>query len=299
MGREERFSRAQSVVRGGLAVNLVLMVMKLWAGNVAGSKAVFADGIESACDFIAIVSTMTALAIGRRPYDHKHPYGHGRAESISALLVSLVILATAVGIFATSLSSLVKREFNTPGWIAIAAAAATIVVKEVLYRVTKRRADELQSPALDALARDHRKDATSSLATLAGVAGAAAGLPFLDPLAALLTSFFIAHIGISTFRSSTYDLMDGAPEGSFVEEVTHLAEGVEGVDHVHEIRARTSGQFVIVDLKLEMDPQMTVKESHAIADRVKRLIFEQHANVGDVMIHVNPHEEEHEDLIRL
>jgi len=81
--------------------------------------------------------------------------------------------------------------------------------------------------------------------------------------------------------------------------VTQLAEGVEQVEHVHEIRARRSGQYIIIDLKLEMDPQMTVKQSHSIATEVKRLIFEQFPNVGDVMIHINPHDEEHEDLIRL
>jgi divalent metal cation (Fe/Co/Zn/Cd) transporter len=93
--------------------------------------------------------------------------------------------------------------------------------------------------------------------------------------------------------------MDGNVPESYIEGVTKLAEGVEKVEHVHAIRARRSGQYVIIDLKLEMDPDMTVKESHDIANRVKRLIFEKFPNVGDVMIHINPHEEEHEHLIRL
>jgi cation diffusion facilitator family transporter len=121
----------------------------------------------------------------------------------------------------------------------------------------------------------------------------------MDPLAAGLTSFFILHIGWETLRGACHDLLDGSVQSEFLTQVTQLAEGVEQVEHVHEIRARRSGQYIIIDLKLEMDPQMTVKQSHSIATEVKRLIFERFPNVGDVMIHINPHDEEHEDLIRL
>jgi divalent metal cation (Fe/Co/Zn/Cd) transporter len=94
--------------------------------------------------------------------------------------------------------------------------------------------------------------------------------------------------------------MDGRPSDDLIESVTALAEGVPGVEHVHEIRCRRSGQFMIVDLKLEMDPEMTVKDSHDITTRVKRLIFEKFPSVGDVMIHINPHDDgDHEDLTRL
>jgi divalent metal cation (Fe/Co/Zn/Cd) transporter len=95
------------------------------------------------------------------------------------------------------------------------------------------------------------------------------------------------------------ELMDGRPDDTCMNDMIRIAEGVEGVEHVHEFRCRRSGQYLIVDLKLDMDPQMTVRRSHAIATQVKKLIFENLPNVGDVMIHVNPHEEDHEDLIRL
>jgi len=93
--------------------------------------------------------------------------------------------------------------------------------------------------------------------------------------------------------------MDGLPQQELVSDIAQLAGAVEGVDQVHEIRARHSGQFLIVDLKLDMNPEMTVKHSHEIATEVKRRIFDQFANVGDVMIHINPSDEPHEDLNRL
>ena len=299
MLRNERFDSAERIIRIGFWVNAFLMVFKLGAGYWGHSDAVFADGIESACDFVAIFSTMMALKLGRQPFDEQHPYGHGRAENLAALFVALVIIVSGIWILVGAVRSVLHQNFQIPGMIAVIAAFLTIIIKEWLYRFTRTTATRLSSPALQAMAKDHRKDALTSIATLIGVTAAFFGLPIMDPLAAGLTSFFILHIGWQTFREASHDLMDGAAPPDFIEEVTRLAENVDRVEHVHEIRGRRSGQYIIIDLKLEMDPQMTVKESHTVATEVKRLIFEGFPNVGDVMIHVNPHEEEHEDLIRL
>ena len=299
MQRDERFNRADRIIWIGFWVNALLMIFKLAAGHWGRSDAVFADGIESACDFVAIFSTMVALKLGRKPFDEKHPYGHGRAESLAAILISLVIVATGVWIMVDSVHTIIDRDFKSPGWIAVLAAFCTILIKEWLYRFSLKTGKRLDSPALLAIAKDHHKDAVTSISTLAGVLGAFFGWGIMDPLAAGLTSFFILHIGYQTFRDSAHDLMDGSAPPDFISEVTRLAEGVERVEHVHDIRARRSGQYMIIDLKLDMDPAMTVKESHDVATRVKKLIFEGFPNVGDVMIHINPHEEEHEDLIRL
>ncbi len=299
MQRSERFDSADRIIKIGFWINAVLMVMKLSAGHWGRSDAVFADGIESACDFVAIFATMVALKLGRQPFDANHPYGHGRAESLAALLVSLVIAATGGWILYDSVISVIAGDFKSPEWIAVAAAAATILIKEWLYRFTKRTGKKLESPALLAIAKDHRKDAITSISTLIGVIGAFFGWGIMDPLAAGLTSFFILHVGYQTFREAAHDLMDGTAPADFIDALQALAESVEHVEHVHEMRARRSGQYMIVDLKLEMDPNMTVKQSHDVATRVKKLIFDRYPGVGDVMIHINPHDEEHEDLIRL
>jgi cation diffusion facilitator family transporter len=255
--------------------------------------------MESACDFVAILSTIIALRIGRKPFDEQHPYGHGKAESIAAIAVSLVIFATGGGILYKSIRIILDQDYGKPQLIAVLAALATIIIKEALFRYTRVISKKLESPAVEAIARDHRKDALTSVATLIGAGGAYFGQALMDPLAAGLTAFFIFHIGWKTCCSATYDLMDGRPPRELISGVTTLSEGVSGVEHVHEIRGRRSGQYLILDMKLDMNPEMTVKQSHEIIDEVKRLVFTQFPNVGDVMIHVNPHEEEHEDLIRL
>jgi len=299
MQRNERFDSADRIIKIGFWVNAMLMVMKLSAGYWGHSGAVFADGIESACDFIAIFAAMMALRLGRQPFDANHPYGHGRAESLAALLVSLVICATGGWILYEAVCTIIAGNIKTPGWIAVAAAGVTIAIKEWLYRFSTRTGKKLESPALLAIAKDHRKDAITSVATLIGVIGAFFGFGIMDPLAAGLTSFFILHIGCQTFRETVHDLMDGTAPADFINALQELAESVEHVEHVHEMRARRSGQYMIVDLKLEMDPNMTVKQSHDVATLVKKLIFDRYPGVGDVMIHINPHDEEHEDLIRL
>ncbi|HEX5773951.1 MAG TPA: cation diffusion facilitator family transporter, partial [Geomobilimonas sp.] len=286
MQREERFSLADRVIRVGFWVNALLMVVKLLAGHYGRSEAVFADGVESACDFVAISATMLALRIGRKPFDEQHPYGHGKAESIAAIVVALIIFATGGGILYKAARTIMNHSYGEPELIAVAAAFATIILKEALCRYSIRVGGDLGSPAVIAIAKDHRKDAVTSIATLVGVGGAFFGLPIMDPLAAGLTSLFIFHIGFETFRSAAHDLMDGQPPAEVIADMKVLAEGVPGVEHVHEIRGRRSGQYLIVDLKLDMDPEMTVKRSHDIATEVKRRIFERFPNVGDVMIHI-------------
>jgi len=299
MDRHERFDSASRVIQVGFWVNAGLMTMKLLAGHFGRSEAVFADGMESAADFIAILSSMIALRIGRKPYDEAHPYGHGKAESIAAIIVSLVIFATGGWILFRSVHSIIDGAYEIPGAVAVAAAFLTIITKEALYRYSIGVGKQLGSPAILAAAKDHRKDAITSIGTLVGVTGAFFGLAVMDPIAAGLTSLFIFHIGYETFMGAAHELMDGVPFDACVDDYVKVAEGVEGVEHVHEIRCRRSGQYLIVDLKLDMAPEMTVKRSHAISTEVKKRIFEGFPHVGDVMIHINPHEEQHEDLIRL
>ena len=297
--RDRRFSMADRAITVGFWLNAILMVMKLAAGYYGNSEAVFADGIESACDFVAIIFTLIALRIGRKAFDDDHPYGHGKAECLAAILVSLIIFAAGIGILYKAVMTFVTGNYPQPQLIAVAAAAATIAIKEGLFRYTRKVARKLESPAVDAVAKDHRKDALTSVATLIGVTGAYFGFVYLDPLAAGLTSFFIFYIAWETFKKAGHDLMDGLPPMDILTQICDSACEVSGVDRVHEIRGRRSGQYLIIDLKLEMDPDMTVRRSHEIADQVKALIFSRFSNVGDVMIHINPGNEVHKDLIRL
>ena len=298
--RHERFRQAETMVRIGLAINALLMVAKLAAGRLGHSEALFADGVESACDLAISAAALATLRFSRQPFDRQHPYGHGRAESLAAFLVGLAIIATGAAILYGAVITVASGAIPRPRLYTLAVAAATIVIKEALARVTFRRARRIGSPVLAALAQDHRKDALTSIGTLLGCGCAFFGWRMMDPVFAGLTGLMIAHVGIETVRGAAGDLIDAALPAPRLDAISAIASAVEGVEHVHEIRGRRSGQYIIVDLKLEMDPDMTVARSHEIATTVKRRIFDADSDVGDVMIHVNPHDDpDHVDLIRL
>ena len=147
MDRYERFGMADRAIAAGFWINAVLMVVKLLSGHFGHSEAVFADGMESASDFIIILAGMIALKIGRRPLDNDHPYGHGRAESIAAILVSLVIFATGGGILYRAAMTMMEGDYMKPQMIAVLAALATIVIKGAFFRYTRRVSKKLGSPA--------------------------------------------------------------------------------------------------------------------------------------------------------
>ncbi len=151
MDRNERFGQADRIIAVGFWINAFLMVMKLSAGYFGGSEAVFADGVESACDFIAILSTIIALKIGRKPFDDKHPYGHGKAESISAIMVSLVIFTTGGGILYKAWETINEGQYQEPQLVAVFAAFATIIIKETLFRFSNKVSKLLGSPAVVAI----------------------------------------------------------------------------------------------------------------------------------------------------
>jgi len=297
--RKMAFSIAGRAITIGLWINVTLMVVKLLSGHFGHSEAVFADGLESATDLLAMIAGMAALKIGSKPFDDEHPYGHGKAESIAAFFISLIILATGGNILYGAVITIIEKDYGTPGIIAVIATVITILGKEALFRYTHRIAQKTQSPTLDAIATDHRKDALTSVATLIGVGGAYFGIALLDPAAAGLTALFIFHIGWQTLRSASNDLMDGRPPKGIVIAITEAAACVPGVDCVDEVRIRRSGQNLIVDLKLDMDSQLTVQESHGIGNQVRKLIFERFPRVGDIMIHVHPSMEEHREISRL
>lgn len=300
LARGDRFDTADRVIGLGILANLILVAVKMTAGVYGRSEAVFADGVESACDLAVAIGTLVAMRISRAPSDRRHPYGHGRVENIAALMIGAVILGTGIWILYSSVHSVIFHTRVRPAGIAVAAAAFTIVSKELLARYTVRAGARIGSPSLKALAQDHRKDALTSVATLLGAGFAALGVTLLDPIVAGLTSLLILKTGWETFAASSHELMDAALPEDRIREISNLAESVTGVEHVHEIKGRRAGQFMIIDLKLEMDPEMTVRHSHELATRVKRLIFDAYPDVGDVMIHINPHDDpDHEDLVRL
>ncbi len=294
VGQQERFREGIRLSWLSIIGNVLLTFFKFAAGILGHSQAMVADAVESLSDVISQTVVLVSLRISRKPVDWDHPYGHGRAESIATGLMAVMIAAAGVLILTRTIVSIASGETRTPGLIALVAVIVVIFVKEGLYRVVSRVARRHGSMLLMAGALDHRKDAITSLATLIGIAGARAGYPVLDPLAAGLTSLIILKLAYDVAGAAGRELMDRVPEDGTMGRITSISEGTQGVEHA-QARARRLGPNLFVDIKIDVDPELTVKDGHKIAKQCKIRITEQVEGVADVMVHINPHIHDEDD----
>jgi cation diffusion facilitator family transporter len=279
----------------GIILNLGLTILKAIAGIFSNSKAMLADAFHSASDIIASTVVLFSLKISRKPADKCHPYGHGKAEAIAAKTVGIILIFAGINIINGSFSAIIKGSITPPGSFALWAAIISIIVKEGLFQYKYRVGNAIRSKALIANAWEHRSDAYSSIAALIGIAGAKLGYEFgysklilADSIAGIVVSIFVIKMGWNIIKEATDELMDKAIDREILDKIATVVREVNGVDELHEVRARFTGPKLLIDLKIGVDSEKTVKQGHDIATDVKRLIFEKIPNVEDVLVHVNP-----------
>lgn len=284
------YRSAKAAVWVGLAVNLVLALVKLVAGIVGHSIALIADAVNSLGDGMTSAVLLYALGVAQRPADREHPYGHSRAESIAALSVAVLIGASAVGIAIETLRSLGTTHPVPPVWT-LWIAAANVIVKEAMYQYKRRVARGTGSRALVAGAWDHRSDALCSVAVLVGLAFVRYGgdrLFWADEAAAIVVGGLILLASLKLFRRNASQLMDQQAEDATIAAIRRVAEQTSGVVRVEKIRARRSGIEVFVDIHIEVVGTLTVMEGHEIGHDVKARLIENLTPVSEVLVHVEP-----------
>jgi len=292
----EDFSITSNIAPGlkvtwvGSVVNVILVVFKLWAGFVSNSQALIADGFHSLTDLFSDFVVILGLRWGRKLEDEDHPYGHARIETISGMIVGMVLILVGLGITYSAISSIYYHEPSRPSLFAIYAAAISIILKEGLYWYTIVVGKRLKSLVLIANAWHHRTDALSSVAVFIGV-GATYVKPtwhMADSYAALVVTFFVIKVGLNLVWSAFKELSDAAPNREMLGQFIKRARQVEGVRQVHDMRARYSGSQIFVELHIVIDPNITVRQGHDIAREVKRRLVNEFADVTHVIIHVDP-----------
>jgi cation diffusion facilitator family transporter len=284
-----RIARRAALI--GLLINLGLGVVKAVGGWVAESSALLADSVNSMGDSVASFAVLLALRVAQRPPDRKHPYGHARAEAVAASNVALLVIVSALVVGWKAILHL-EVEHPPPPWWALAIAAGNIVLKEWLYRYKIAIGKRTGSRALIANAWDHRADALCSAAVLVGLAAVAWGGPdylWADEAAALVVVVAILWSGISLFRKSASDLLDAQADDDTLSEVRGLAERVEGVLAVEKLRVRRSGIELMAEIHVEVAPDLTVAEGHAVAHAVRDRLEGDVAALTYVLVHIEPH----------
>ncbi|MDI3257744.1 MAG: cation diffusion facilitator family transporter [Kyrpidia sp.] len=286
--------------------NIVLTLAKGIIGILAGSEALFADGIHSAADTLASVAALSALAVSNRPADADHPYGHGKAEVIASAAVAVVLFLAALNIMYSSGQALMSPG-AAPEMAALWTAAGSLVVKEILYRYTVRLGRSLLSPALVALAEDHRSDIWGSWAAIIGIAASVAGrrwgiplLVYADPLAGLAVGLLIIRMAYRMAVESVHTLMERNVEPALLEEFRRLVASVPDIRRVDRLRARNHGHYILVDVRAAVPADKTIQEGHDIIRQVKAAIMTRHPEVREVLVHLNPYyeNERREDIVR-
>ena len=274
----------------GLVINVALSIFKMLAGILGFSYAMIADAIHSISDCLATGIVYVGLRIGEKPADESHPYGHANAETIAAFLVALIILATGVFVGVSAVHLIADKHLETPATIALAAAVASIVTKEGLFRYTLKVGKKNNSPAVITNAWDHRSDAYSSVAALVGILGARLGVQYLDPVAGLVVSAFIVRISLALLRPNIGILMDEKPRSAVLDQIKATALEVGGVKATNSIKVHRRGSTYTIDMEIAVDSSLTVEQSHEVAGEVKNRLMSEIEHVQDVMVHVNPYQ---------
>jgi len=274
----------------GMAVNLCLAALKFAAGILGNSQALVADAVHSLSDLFSDVVVLLGLRWGRKGEDADHHYGHGRIETLSTLVVGFLLIAVGVGIIYSAIASIYHHESSPPGVLVLLAALVSVIAKEVLYRYTMAVGRRIRSLAIVANAWHHRSDALSSVAVLIGV-GAAYLNPawnIADSIAAIVVSGFIFKVGISLTWGSLREVVDTAPDREILKKIEAKAFDIEGVENVHDLRARYSGSEIFVELHIIVNPDLTVREGHEIATAVENRLRSKMQGVTRVIVHVDP-----------
>lgn len=279
----------------GSVVNLLLLVFKFVAGILGHSAAMLADAVHSLSDFVTDIIVIVFVRISSKPEDEGHDYGHGKYETLATAIIGLVLLFVGFGILwngATSIWDFWQGgELKEPGMLALWAALASILFKELLYQYTVLKGRRLNSQAVVANAWHHRSDALSSIGTAVGIGGAillGEQWLVLDPLAAVVVSLFIMKVAIQLLVPCVEELLEKSLPAEVEEKIKQEILAFPGVTSPHHLRTRRIGSSYAIEVHIRMDGQITLEEAHHTATAIENRLKSEFGSRTYINIHVEP-----------
>lgn len=292
---EDRTRESLKVTWVGFVINAVISLLKLAAGILGRSAAMVSDAVHSMSDLLSDVVVVIGVRLGARSIDSTHDYGHGKFETLSAVIIGLMVGGAGVGLFVSGIKSVIEAAGGTPvsapGGIALIAAVVSIVSKEILYRYTLIRGRKLNSQPLIANAWHHRSDSFSSIGTMAGIAGSiflGGKWTILDPAAAIIVALFVIRVGAQILYRGIQELLDASLSAEIEEEMAGIIKGTEGVAGLHKLRTRALGGYYALDVHVQVDGTLTVVQGHDIATNVEKALRERFGLGTFISIHIEP-----------
>ncbi|WP_050180547.1 cation diffusion facilitator family transporter [Domibacillus robiginosus] len=267
-------------------VYICLSAFKLAVGYIANSEALKADGLNNTTDIIASVAVLIGLKISQRPADSDHPYGHWKAEPVASLVAAFIMVAVGLQVLYTAVLSVFDHTTEAPDSIAAWTGLFCSAVIYGVYRYNRRLAQKIRSQSVMAAAKDNLSDAWVSIGTAVGIFGAQFGLPWLDPVAAVVVGLLICKTGWEIFREASHDLTDGYDENQ-LEVYKKSIFDIPGVKGIKTIRARKYGSSSVVDVVILVNSTLGIGAAHDISMEVEDALTKEH-DVIEVHVHVEP-----------
>ena len=294
----EKSSREKGIYKVtivGSIVNFLLLVFKFFAGIAGHSAAMLADAVHSLSDFITDIVVIVFVRIAGKPEDKGHDYGHGKYETLATAIIGLLLLCVGFGIFWNGASSIYTflqgGQLESPGVVALVAALVSIVSKEILYQYTVIQGKKLNSQAVVASAWHHRSDALSSIGTAIGIGGAILlgdHWRVLDPIAAVVVSFFIMKVSVQLLIPCVDELLEKSLPDDVEKEIEQTVLSFPGVSQPHHLRTRRIGSYYAIEIHVRMDGKITLEEAHGTATAIENKLKEMFGKGTHVGIHVEP-----------
>jgi cation diffusion facilitator family transporter len=276
-----------------VAVSLGLGVVKILAGVLGHSYALIADGVESLLDVVSGLAVAGSLKLAAQPPDEEYPYGYGKVEPTAALMIATGLLVAATIITIQSVREILEPH-EAPAAFTLIVLIVVVVVKEVLFRFLLRTGEKIASKAMQTDAWHHRSDSLTSLAAFIGISIAlwgGRGYESADDWAALFAAGIIAFNGVRLIRRAWREIMDASLPEKIIDDIREIAGGVDGVAGIDMCRVRKSGLGLWVDIHVEVDGDMKVRDGHEIAHLVKDALLGSKHNVMDAVVHIEPMDE--------
>ncbi|SFN08196.1 cation diffusion facilitator family transporter [Marinobacter pelagius] len=293
LNKEMRAASKVTII--GMILDAVLGVIKVIAGTLFNSQALFVDGIHSFTDVVSDFVVLAVMRVSRQEPDENHPYGHQRIETFGTLLLGSILIAVGAALAWENLLRLFAGGISeVPGWPVLVAAALSVAGKEWIYHYTRHVGKAIRSDLIIANAWHSRTDAFSSVVVLLSTVGAMMGWEWLDVLAAVVIALIIIHIGWKFTWDSVKELVDTGLSQEDTQKLKTIARETDGVRNVHELRTRRMGHDILLDVHLVVRPDISVSEGHQIGMKVVSGMRDALDNIRDINFHIDAENDENQ-----
>lgn len=285
----ERETKIRTITLWGVLVNIFLMAMKIFSGILIKSSALIADGFHSLSDLATDFVVLAGARLSNRPPDEAHPYGHKRFETLATQIVGLILLVVGFGFIWKASAAIFRGEENFPGGIVLIVAGISVLAKEVLFFFTRKVSRETHSTALYANAWHHRSDSLSSLAVLIGGVASLLGWGYADNVATVVVGLMIVGVAGRILYEGLIEITEHSADKESIDKISKVLSAEKDVLDWHALRTRRVGGELFVDLHLLVDPEISVRDSHVICERVEEKIDKELKKPVNVLIHIEPY----------